>query len=89
MKDNGSIARKNGLRLSMLGIFLILGIGAAVGIQFYRQNMSIYTDMAYSYARLATNNISGAGLNDLIERGEDIRSLFLEVYGRYDSGTSE
>ncbi len=71
-----SIAKKSAIRIAVPGIFLILGIGAAVGIQYYRQNMSLYTDMAYSYGKLATANISGDGLNEMIARGDEIAHLY-------------
>ena len=60
-----------------LGIVMILGTGLAAGVQLYRRNLSIYRNMAYSYVRLATANIEGDRINEIVARGDEIREIEL------------
>lgn len=65
----GTIAGRNIRSLTILGIFLILGVCLIAGRMLYVRNIQIYTDYVYSYAHLIADNISGITPTKLMETG--------------------
>ena len=86
MKRRSSVSRKNLRGLALFGLVLFLGIGVAVGFSFYRQNMNIYRNMAYSYVQMATSDIRGRMIERIVERGDEISSYYRKFKGAYTAG---
>ena len=53
-----------------LGLILVVGIGLAVGFQFFRVNASMYESFALSYAEQASKNIRGEDVLRYMETGK-------------------
>lgn len=71
-----SLFRQSVIRLAILGVILILGVCAAAGWQFYKQNMQFYTELAYSFVRLGTMNVDGDKVNKIIENRDFFEEFF-------------
>ena len=68
---HGSITKNSVRRLALLGLVMLVGTAAAAGALMYRQSLSIYRDMAYSYVSLANKNIRGEYIEQMLARGID------------------
>lgn len=73
-----SITKKNSIWLTFIGIILILGIGVIVGVQSYRENISIYEDMAFAHVFTASINVDTEKLQRIVERQDEVRECWTE-----------
>lgn len=71
----GSLTRKSGWRLAVLGLVLFLCTSLVSGFEFYCQNIDTYTDLANSYVFLASTNVRGDMILQIEERGEELAEL--------------
>ena len=71
----GSLTRKSGWRLAVLGLVLFLCTSLVSGFEFYRQNIDTYTDLANSYVFLASTNVRGDMIRLIEKRGDDLIDL--------------
>ena len=62
---NGTI-----LRMFMLALVLIAGIGGAVASIFWQKSMQMYSDFSYSYTRMAADFIDGDKVSEYVETGK-------------------
>ena len=77
----GSLTRKSGWRLAVLGLVLFLCTSLVSGFEFYCQNIDTYTDLANSYVFLASTNVRGDMILQIEERGEELAELCRSVFG--------
>ena len=57
-------------RMIVLALVLIVGIGTAVAYVFWEQNLKTYSDLAFSYTRMASDVVDSDRVKEYIETGK-------------------
>ena len=65
----GRLAGRMILRMFVLALVLIVGIGTAVASIFWQKSMQMYSDFSYSYTRMAADFIDGDKVSEYVETG--------------------
>ena len=66
----GRLANRTIMRMLMLALVLIVGIGAAVASIFWQKSLQTYADFSYSYTRMAADFIDGDKVSEYVETGK-------------------
>lgn len=74
MKKN-TIAKQVIIRLVILGVVLLAGVSVIASLQYYRKMITDSTALAYSYAAVASLQISGELAEKVIANGERIYEI--------------
>ena len=80
MAKKGSLSRKNIIRLTILGIIIVIGTGLAGGIQMYQQNLKIYQEAAESYVNMLLYQSQFGDISKIIEHQDEI----IEIQKKYE-----
>ena len=82
-KRKKSIVRRSILRISLLGLIILIGVISVAGFVFYETMMDELNTLAYSYSEMASIKLSNEYTQQLIET-DDLRDLLINLY--YDDG---
>lgn len=65
-------------RLILLGVVLLAGVSVIASLQFYKKMLSDSTDLAYSYAMIASLEISGELAETVLKNGERLSEICVQ-----------